>query len=171
MALKRAVDRGELRRIRDGIYFKGIETPYGMTGPDNVELGVAVAGEGAGPAGVTAAHYLGLTTQVPSRVEIAVPGRAPAAPAGVRFTTRPARRLALNLNRDEVAVLEALRTWPRAIEVDERQFAERLRHLAEGKKIALRKIAQAVHEEHVPAARETWTRIAAELERHGRPDH
>ena len=63
------------------LYWKGPRTPVGMPLPRAFDVGMAIAGPGAGPACVSAAAFLGLTTQVPSVDTIAVPGRTPTPPA------------------------------------------------------------------------------------------
>ncbi len=163
MALNRSVNRQELRRIRKGIYYKGVATPYGMSGPGLLTLGLVVAGSGSGPAGLTATNFLGFTTQVPNRVEIAVPGRPPVAPEGIRFTARPARRLVFHLNPYETAVLEALRIWPRGFEVDVDGFGQTIALLADDGAVSLDKIGRAVAGESVPAARELWHRLVVQM--------
>jgi hypothetical protein len=77
-----------------------------------LELGLALAGPGGGPAGVTAARALGLTTQVPAVEMYAVAGRPRSAPAGVRFVSRSVERRIHRLAPIEVALLEVLRDWP-----------------------------------------------------------
>lgn len=88
-ALRRRVLDGELIRVRRGIYYRGKPTRFGMTRPSILEAALAAAGLGAGPAGVAAAHLLGLTTQVPGVIEVAVPGKVPEPMPGVRFRLRP----------------------------------------------------------------------------------
>ncbi len=154
--LNRAVARGDIERLRNGVYYKGRKTPYGMTHPRPLDLGMAVAGRGSGPAGLTAAHFLGLTTQMPVVAEVAVPARAPSAPYGVAFVARTARRLAMSLNAHETAVLEVLRLWPRGIEVDKDTFIAVLGDLIDTKKISVERVTRALVEEHVPAARIRW---------------
>ena len=63
-----------------------------------------------------AARWLGLTTQVPGRPCVAVPGRVPVAVHGVRFCSRTPRRRELGMNALEVAVVEVLRDWPLSVE-------------------------------------------------------
>ena len=71
-ALSRLVAEGELVRVRRGLYWRGKTTRFGMTHPSVLETAVAVGGPGTGPVGVAAAQLLGLTTQVPATVEVAV---------------------------------------------------------------------------------------------------
>jgi len=100
-----------------------------MALPRLVEVGMEVAGVGAGPAGVSAVSLLGLTTQVPAVAPIAVPGRVPAPLAGVRFVSRSIERRFLELTAAEVAVVEVLRDGPTATEAPWAHFAEAVERL------------------------------------------
>lgn len=100
---------GELVRVRRGLYWRGKKTRFGMTHPSVLEAAVAVGGPGSGPSGIAAGHLLGLTTQVPSTVDVAVPGKTPEPMPGVRFRSRPYSRRERRLTPVEVAVLEVLR--------------------------------------------------------------
>lgn len=89
--LGRLVAAGELVRVRRGLYFKGAKTALGMTRPHPLDLALLIGGSGSGPAGFSAASMLGLSTQVPSSIEIAVPAtkrRLPKAPEGVTYSKR-----------------------------------------------------------------------------------
>src|SRR5438128_79545 len=56
---------GELRRVRRGLYWRGTKTPLGMSPPSTATLAAEVAkGKGVGPAGLSAANMLRLSTQV-----------------------------------------------------------------------------------------------------------
>ena len=120
--------------VRRGLYFKGKSTRFGMTAPDPLRVGYEVARtrgytSGVGPAGYSAARALGLTTQVPARHELAVPGRAPADLTGVHFTSRSSAGRT-GLRPLEVAVLEILREWPRYAEGTWATFCARVGDLA-----------------------------------------
>ena len=69
-----------------------------------------VAGPGSGPAGVSAAYSLGLTTQIPAIEQDAVPGRVPSAVAGVRFVSRSIERRIAGLRPVEVALIRCSAT-------------------------------------------------------------
>ena len=77
-----------------------------MLPPTPAEVGVAVGGPGSGPSDLAAAKFLGLTTQVPVTMDMAVPGRAPADVPGIEFRSRPHTRALLGLKPAEVDVLE-----------------------------------------------------------------
>jgi hypothetical protein len=111
-AFSRLAAQGEVIHVRHGLYWKGPKTRVGMPLPWPLVVALEVGGPGSGPAGLTAAHELLLTTQVPSVDEVAVPGRAPSPVPGVVFTARSYARRLHNLTATEVALLEVLRTWP-----------------------------------------------------------
>ncbi len=78
-ALARLARRGQLLRARRGLYVRPVETRFGRRTP-SVE-GVlnalqAETGETVAPSGATAAHLLGLTTQVPVRTVYLTSGRS-----------------------------------------------------------------------------------------------
>ena len=114
------VSAGDLRRIRRGLYWRGDASPLGMSPPSVTNLVAELApGPGVGPAGLYAANLLRLSTQVPRAAEIAVPGRAPTSPHGIRFAARQARsaRVETGLTAIEVALLESLESWERVVEL------------------------------------------------------
>lgn len=129
--LGRLVERGELVRVRNGLYYRGVDTPLGMAHPDPSDV-IAVLAPGCvvGPAGVTAANLLGLTTQVARRPEFAVTawdGR-PLERAQIlrRGGARGRGREAARLRAMEVAVLEVLDAWPDVVELDAHVALDRL---------------------------------------------
>lgn len=117
-AFSRLAATEEIHRVRKGLYWKGVATPMGMSRPRVEEVALEVGGPGSGPAGVAAAHWLGLTSQVPATYLTAVPTRVPKPWRGVRFTQRPMERLLRELTPSEVAVLEVLRSGPAVVDVD-----------------------------------------------------
>src|SRR5271170_5678725 len=69
-AFSRLVKRGGLMRLAKGVYWKGARGRFGMVKPTTLEAALAVAADRCpGPAGPSAAAYLGLTTQIPPRQE------------------------------------------------------------------------------------------------------
>lgn len=159
-ALSRLAAEGELIRVRKGLYWRGKNTRFGMTHPSTLEVAIAVAGPGAGPSGTAAASMLGLTTQVPATIEVAVPGKTPEPIPGVRFRSRPYSRRERRLTPLEVAVLEVLRDpfaaeepWPRVV--------ERIRELVESRDVRGAILAAAATDEPRIKARERWAAIAA----------
>ena len=158
-AFSRLAASGCLSRVRRGTYWKGIPTPWGMTLPRAEEVALALGGTGSGPAGVAAAHWLGLTSQVPAVYLAAVPGRAPAPWRHVRFTQRPVGRLLAELSPSEVAVLEVLRAGPATVESGWDELGSVVSRLAEEGKVSLPALhAAAVGEPHRDA-RARWTEL------------
>lgn len=159
-ALSRLTIEGELVRVRRGLYWRGKKTRFGMTHPSPLETAVAVGGPGSGPSGVTAAHFLGLSTQVPATVEVAVPGKAPEPMRDVRFRSRPYSRRERGLTPVEVAVLEVLRD-PQAAEMSWAAVVSRLRELiTDG---TVRPVVLEVEASTEPRvqARQRWATVAA----------
>jgi hypothetical protein len=118
-AMSRLASAGVLKRVHRGLYWKGVHSRFGSGRPPALALAAEVAGrKGVGPAGWTASHVLGLSTQVPPSAELTVVGRhAPRAPEGTRFHTRAnLDRLALRFH--EIALLEVLRDWPATADSD-----------------------------------------------------
>ena len=158
--LSRLVAKGEVVRVRRGLYWKGPRTRIGMPLPRGFDVGMAIAGPGAGPASLSAAAFLGLTTQVPALYTIAVPGRSPVAPPGVRFVSRSIERRILGLEPAEVAVLEVLRNGAAAIEAPWADFAEAVARLETDRVIRPSLITEQLGNERHVAARERWSDLA-----------
>lgn len=112
---------GELTHIRKGLYWRGTKTPLGMSPPPNDSLTnkITKTTNGIGPAGLSAANLLKLSTQIPRYSLIAVPNRAPTSSGSVKFVSRASRtdRRTARLTSHEVALLEALEGWDRIIEI------------------------------------------------------
>src|ERR1039458_3600320 len=81
-ALSRLTAADELVRVRRGLYWRGTTTRFGMTAPSLLETAIEVAGPGSGPAGVAAAHLLGVTTHPPRTIQNPPPRQAPPPPHG-----------------------------------------------------------------------------------------
>ena len=144
--LSALVDEDELRRVRRGLYWRGTKSPLGMAMPPTDMLIHELApGPGVGPGGLYAANLLRLSTQVPRRAEAAVPARAPESMDSIRFVARPARsaRVAARLSPMEVAFLEVLGAWEKAIELPPDEAWERLRELVSSGQVRADRIARA----------------------------
>lgn len=118
-ALSRLARDGELVPVREGLYWRGRKTKYGMTRPSALEIAEAIVGKGGvGYTGVSAANALGLSSQVPGVLEIAVPVRAPQPLEQARFVSRAGRleRRAARLNALEASLLETLHDWDELVE-------------------------------------------------------
>ena len=129
-AFSRLAAGGDVMRVRKGLYWKGAMTALGMSPPRVEEVALALGGAGSGPAGVAAAYWLGLTSQVPSTFLAAIPSRVPKPWPGVRFTQRPIKRLLHALTPLEVAVLEVLRSGPAVVEAAWDELPEAIAGLA-----------------------------------------
>ena len=157
-ALSRLVSDEELIRVRRGLYWRGTKTRFGMTPPDTLEAALAVAGPGSGPAGVAAAAMLGLTTQTPSVVEVAAPGKAPEPMKGVRFRARPFTRREFRLSPAEVAVIEVMRT-PGPVETPWSEVGVKVMDLVSAKKIRPDVVGGEIADERDIAARHRWQQL------------
>ncbi|MFM9877801.1 MAG: hypothetical protein ACKVOG_08130 [Rhodoglobus sp.] len=161
--------RGELRRVRRGLYWRGTKTPLGMAPPPTERLIDALApGPGVGPAGLSAANLLRLSTQIPRRALVAVPERAPSDAGPVSFVSRATRtgRAKAGLNATEVAALEVLDDWNAVLEVTPDKAARRLTDLLRSGGLRAERLTQAAATE--PGR--TRARLAALLAAAGRDD-
>ena len=156
--LSRMVLAGELIRVRRGLYYRGKPTRFGMTRPSVLDAAIATAGPGSGPAGISAAHLLGLTTQVPGTIEVGAAGKVPEAMEGVRFRLRPYGRRELGLTSVEVAVLEILRD-PGAVEATWTEVQTRLEQLITSGIIRVAVLAGAVSDERHLLVRGRWREL------------
>lgn len=162
-------DRGELVRVRKGLYWRGIQTPLGMSPPPLDVLVRELAGSsGVGPAGLSAANALRLSTQVPRWSHVAVPARTPASPGPVRFVSRPTRtgRVKARLTPTDVAMLETLGAWESVVEVPAPEGWARLRTMLEQDRAMAERLTQASSTE--PGG--VRARLAALLSAAGRRD-
>lgn len=144
-ALSRLARSGHLRRVRRGLYWRGSPTRLGMAPPPPELLAEEVVDKwGIGPAGLSAALALGLSTQVPRLEAIAVPRRAPRNARGVRFVTRAAStgRRDEKLRPTEVALFEVLRDWEN-VEVPHRVAMRRIEGLAAAGAIRIDRLVRA----------------------------
>lgn len=107
--LSRLSIAGELRRVYQGVYWRGRVTVRGMTTPDRVTVGLVVAGPGSGPAGADAARMCGIAIPAGVPTVVAAPGRAPMPGFELVFRSRPVLRRELGVSPLEVAVLEMFR--------------------------------------------------------------
>ncbi|MCY3951359.1 MAG: hypothetical protein OXG69_02290 [bacterium] len=163
-AFSRLAAAGDVLRIRKGLYWKGTPTTSGVSPPRVEEVALALGGPGSGPAGIAAARWLGLTSQVPSTYLTAVPARAPAPFPGIRFSQRPVERLLDSLTPSEVAVLEVLRMGPAVVENDWQDLPELIARLAAEGTVRLPILDRAIAEEPHREARSRWAEIRHTLQ-------
>lgn len=136
----------ELRHIRKGLYWRGLKTPLGMAPPSPAALAAQLAGgKGIGPAGLSAANALRLSTQIPRRAEYAVVNRPPSDGDTVRFVARTARRSRAtnDLGPLDVAALEVLDGWEDVIETGPNEAMSQLTRLIRAGTLDPRRLARA----------------------------
>jgi hypothetical protein len=118
--LSRLAAAGELRQLRNGLYWRGKQTALGMTPPKAEEIVCKLSGSpvGVGPASWSAALEVGLSTQHPNKDFVAAPKRIKGDFPRVEIKDRSRRdqRIVQHLNRVEVALLEVLEDWDRVVE-------------------------------------------------------
>jgi len=162
-ALSHAAAGGNLIRVRNGLYYKGAKSRFGMTRPSNRDVAREVLGsDGVGPAGFSAARHLGLTTQIPAEIHLSFWGPIPKGIDGVRIHKRnnAHRRF---LNELEIALLEVLRNpetlvesgWGSLLEVARREFASGGMRWTE--------LLESIDGEGPVATRTNFARLRAEL--------
>ncbi len=165
--LRRLVARGELVRVRRGMYWRGRKSRFGMTGvsPALALRDLLGSREAVGATGWYATNLLGLSTQVSPVEALAVTGRPPAGLRGVRVLSRAARsgRREARLNDLEATFLEALEGWERYVETDGETALARFTELLAGEGIRVERLVRASATEP-PAVRE---RLRAVLRRAG----
>lgn len=127
-ALSRLMSRGEIRRARKGVYYVPRTTVLGEVPPDPVVLGEAVSRGRSYPAGLSAANALGLTTQVPPRVELAVEDKRPTSLRGVEFKPRMGTNRK-GLRPRDAALLEVLRDIHHLSDLSPAETTSRIRRL------------------------------------------
>ena len=127
--LSRLAREGTLRRVGKGVYYRSAPTSIGMSVPGASAVTAQLLGAPVHPAGLSAANFLGLSTQNPGRPEYATP--APFPPTALRdarvHTGRPVQRA--SLPAEDGAILEILRERARSSDLPPEQTAERLRRL------------------------------------------
>lgn len=142
-AISRMVRSGDLARLRNGVYFKGLKSRFGTGKPPIDEVVYRLCrGRGVGPAGWSATRALGVSSQLPAHPEYAVVGAPPSGLGDVRFVSR--KNLArIELRPLEIALLESLRSWPTFSEVDWDEFVRRIEELVNEGQIRLAPVLKA----------------------------
>jgi hypothetical protein len=127
--LSRMVKEGEITRVGKGVYYWAAPTSFGMSVPGASATTDQLVGAAVHPAGLSAANFLGLSTQNPGRPEYATPASFP--PTALRdarvHTGRPAGRA--SLSAEDGAILEILRERARSSDLPPEQTVERLKRL------------------------------------------
>lgn len=163
--LSRLVERGELQRVRRGMYWRGRKSSFGMIGVDEGDALKSVVGddEAIGATGWNATNLLGLSTQVPAVASLAVTHRTPQGLDRVRVSSRAARsgRRRARLTGLEVTLLEALEGWDRYVEVDAATALSRFGEILDRDDVRIARLVQASATEP-PAVRERLRAVLAQ---------
>lgn len=149
--LSRLAKAGELRRMRRGLYWRGMNTRLGMSFPTPFDTVTHIAGKhGVGPASWSASLALGLSTQHPREQHYAIPTRVPTSLGkNVVLHSRASKRhrVDLKLNWREVALLESLGEWKRVVEVPREEALDRISEYEQSGDIRFDKIERAIPQE------------------------
>lgn len=144
--LGRLVARGELERVRRGLYWRGRKTRFGMAPADATTTVRELVGprEALGAAGWYATNLLGLSTQVAPKPAVAVSRRPPRFDR-VRLVDRSNRtgRRDQQLTELEVTVLEVLEGWDKYVEVPHDVALERLSELLDRPDVRIDRLVRA----------------------------
>jgi hypothetical protein len=115
--LRRLVAKGELTRVRRGVYWRGRKSRFELLAAPAADALRKSLGddEAVGATGWHASNLLGLSTQVSPVEAFAVSRRVPEGMTKVKVSSRAARhgRRDARLNGMEVTILEALEGWDR----------------------------------------------------------
>lgn len=150
-ALSRMADRGDIVRVRRGLYWKGPKSRFGPGAPSPLAVALKLCQErGVGPTGWSAAAALGVTLQVPATPELVVVGQVPTGIKGIRFRSRSNHRR-IGLRYLEVALLELLRPLDIS-EVPIDALRDRVEALVDDKQIRWDRVRKATEREPVRAA-------------------
>jgi len=128
-ALSRLSRQGVVRRLGKGLYYRGRETAFGPSLPSPAMVqSLPIAGRKVFPSGHAAASMLGLTTQQPSRPEIATTGGSlPRLIVGKEAIVRTRRPESWqSLDAEDAAILEVLRQRGSASELSANETVRRL---------------------------------------------
>ncbi len=163
--LRRLVERGELQRVRRGVYWRGRPSRFGMHGADDGRAVQSVIGadEAVGATGWNATNLLGLSTQIAPSDELAVTHRVPTGLEHVKLSSRAARtgRRKAQLTGLEVTLLEALEGWERYVELRPVDAIRRFGEILSRSDVRIDKLVEASATEP-PAVRERLRAVLIE---------
>ncbi|RIJ76738.1 hypothetical protein D1871_10660 [Nakamurella silvestris] len=164
VAVSRAARRGDLVKVRHGLYFKGPRVDGRMAGPDAEELAAEVLGStGVGPAGASAARALGLAGAAPEVDHYAVVGHPSKAFPDMVVHSRN-NRARLGLGFIEIGLLEVLRAPEVYLEDSWAGVVASVIGLIAAGRLNFVAVRRAIRTEHNARARENIDRLAAEIE-------
>ena len=157
-AASRAVKDGQLVPVRRGLYYRGSRTRYGVTAPRAEEVARAVLGtRGIGPAGYSAAHAWGVTTQIPPVWHVATLRTVDPIDGVVQHERRNLARA--DLNEKEIALLELLRSPEVYVEAGWDSLARKVRVALRTGEISAERLREAVPGEYNRAVRDNFARL------------
>ena len=164
IAASRAARRGELVLVRKGLYCKGSRTQYGIDASHRRSNAEEFLGtRGVGPAGLSAARALGVTTQIPAKPEFAVVRGGSVALQGMfRIHTRK-NAARLDLTAQEIALLEVLRDPETLVESGWPALVRAVKELAAAAAIRLPVVAAAVRTEPNQSVRHWFGQLTVDL--------
>lgn len=162
-AVSRAVEEGDLIKVRHGLYYRGAKTRYGMTGPSTVEVALEALGwKGVGPAGFSAAREWSLTTQVPPALHMAALKPAKDLP-GIMLTVR-SNLDRVGLKYKEIALLELLRDPEVYVEHGWAALVGAVAAASAAREVRIGKVLSVASSERDLATRTNAARLREELE-------
>jgi len=142
-AFARLAKRGQIKRLKKGVYWKAKQTRFGMVPPNTAEFAFAIAGDRApGPARAYAAAFLGLTTQIPPVQDFAIVAKPPARKRNVVFHERANWRRR-GLQPAEIALLEVARDGCQFCEIPREEVVAHLNALVARGAIRLENVRDA----------------------------
>ena len=145
-ALSRLAARGELQRVRKGVYYRSKQTVLGPSLPSASAMVSLTAKAPLHPSGLTAGAALGLSTQNPMRPEFATASAA--IPSALRnavvHTGRPLSRL--DLDASDAALFELLRDRARYSDLSPEETVDRLVKMLSSRK-RFERLAKAARDE------------------------
>jgi hypothetical protein len=127
-ALSRLVKAGELERVSKGLYYRPRTTRFGRTRPAASEIQSLPIEQVVFPSGVSAANFLGLSTQNPGHGEFSTPANSlPRKILGNHTRLHTRRPDTWNtLTTTEAALLDVLRTRGKFSEQSPKELQARL---------------------------------------------
>lgn len=160
-ALSRAAKSGEVMQIRRGLYYKPKMTAFGPVPPRTSDVVERIVGteSGFGPGGRTAAHQLGLTTQIPAREEYVTVRSVPTSLPPRTVVRKRNNVFRSRLRPLEIAVLEVLRDGGRTVDGGIPALGARVAELSAAGAIRKGMLAKAVACEPSVKARATWSAL------------
>ncbi len=161
-AVSRAIESGDLLKVRRGLYYRGKATRYGMTHPSTADVVSVVMGSvGVGLAGFSAAREWGVTTQVPASVHVATLKKVEGL-EGVKQTVR-SNFARTNLNAKEIALLELMREPDVYVEAGWHALVTAVRDAIATRDIRINRLRLAGHGEYDLATRSNLERLLTNL--------